>query len=1329
MIAIGRTFRTEVNSMLDNVGAWALAIQGFVSQNREAIKSMLTFALKLTGVIAVFASVGVAIMGLMTPIGAVSAAIALFGGLWYLNMWDIRDKTKTAIDKIVGFWGILKETTQSTVNNSIEKWNELKEWWQNTTWIEKAQDIGEITLAVAGWGFDEGKKITQSLKEWIEEKYGVELTVDNAIDAVIGIGEFTFDGMKNLASDFSSWFKQKVMPSDGSIEEQIEREMGNSGIGELLKAVYRAEGGKDASVPYGTTVFEEKGGKFGKQANQAFFDGLVESMGIEEGSQGWYAASSATTINHYWDNFKDNYELAADQTLASLSEDMQDKFIKYLGSNYAPPEHHPMNENWIPNVSEFYNSEMSDQFSAGSINETIQASIQLQPFFDVTYKGAKTAIEAVAEFFGWVSAKEYDYNLGKITAEIIFGTVKFTADTISTFIDEIFTLDLEEGDMSAEIGKLTLNVAKFGWNFMQGFSDSFWEAITGKNSAELGQDTNNWIDLNLDGNADKVKPHMAKATGGYISGAGTSTSDSIPAMLSNGEYVINAASTSKWRPILEAINSGNFSGFRRGGPIEGGYGSYVPPEVMNIDWASEYPSTTSYSGVGSTESINMRALKDAGIDNKLVSELLTKLAGIAKDTENFKYMIDLVSGFEEMKKAYQKEMESKKSDWQDAFDQLMEDYEDLKNEGEKFNANLSNLTSELSSFANNIANVTGNETAGLVGSLIGSGKGMYDQFQNFKKSDDFMSQITSGFGMANAALGAVSAFKSWNESRNEKAQQYWQEQLELDREQLDNIKQIESNTKETTANLVKYLSQNPTNSNIAGGKSVLDDVYNSLRGNLRPDFGQIAYNVKEEDVFFDDEKTKRYNPESFLKNQMGINTPGSLSGMGVDQLQSVYDQVRNVSGSQLKGVAQDIADTMDNGLAGSGELKSWSSNFGSFKTKLGNYLKTLKDLESTLGSLQENARLESFAGVEFLNASERVDQYRKQVEDFFKASGKSISSHQSEIDAMVNEYADKVVDGGERIITIMRDVRSSFIQAFSGGESALSSLSSSLQPYFDTLKSNIASIFYDIEIDQLDAQLKSLFGKLTDRLANYSGDNPLDFAESILQTGSLKNVFANIIDISENMEDMESINDIIIEQFTDQAKAAGMTEEEIDNLLEKMGLLSNESKEITQQMQQVQNALSDAMDAALESEDLFDFKTALGESIYESAKDGLIQAFMESEVYQEMFSKWFDGQDINFTGDLEQDFDNMQGILDSLQDELREAGMDFDTTKVPTADDSTSSDDYYGGSGIPEGEGGGTVNNYTYEFAPHNNTFIGTDREDLYKEFLKWIKDKEDDEA
>jgi hypothetical protein len=48
----------------------------------------------------------------------------------------------------------------------------------------------------------------------------------------------------------------------------------------------------------------------------------------------------------------------------------------------------------------------------------------------------------------------------------------------------------------------------------------------------------------------------AFANGGYVSGPGSSTSDSIQARLSDGEYVINAASTKKYQSLLKAINEG-----------------------------------------------------------------------------------------------------------------------------------------------------------------------------------------------------------------------------------------------------------------------------------------------------------------------------------------------------------------------------------------------------------------------------------------------------------------------------------------------------------------------------------------------------------------------------------------------------------------------------------------------------------------------------------------------------------------------------------------------------------------------------------------------------
>jgi len=54
------------------------------------------------------------------------------------------------------------------------------------------------------------------------------------------------------------------------------------------------------------------------------------------------------------------------------------------------------------------------------------------------------------------------------------------------------------------------------------------------------------------------------ADGGYVSGPGSSRSDSIPAMLSNGEYVINAASVNKYGlGFLNRINNG--LGFADGG--------------------------------------------------------------------------------------------------------------------------------------------------------------------------------------------------------------------------------------------------------------------------------------------------------------------------------------------------------------------------------------------------------------------------------------------------------------------------------------------------------------------------------------------------------------------------------------------------------------------------------------------------------------------------------------------------------------------------------------------------------------------------------------------
>lgn len=71
-----------------------------------------------------------------------------------------------------------------------------------------------------------------------------------------------------------------------------------------------------------------------------------------------------------------------------------------------------------------------------------------------------------------------------------------------------------------------------------------------------------------------VYDNVGHATGGYISGPGTGTSDSIPAMLSNGEYVIKAEAVKRYGTnFLNAVNSGAFTRMRTSLPrfAEGGY--------------------------------------------------------------------------------------------------------------------------------------------------------------------------------------------------------------------------------------------------------------------------------------------------------------------------------------------------------------------------------------------------------------------------------------------------------------------------------------------------------------------------------------------------------------------------------------------------------------------------------------------------------------------------------------------------------------------------------------------------------------------------------------
>ena len=110
------------------------------------------------------------------------------------------------------------------------------------------------------------------------------------------------------------------------------------------------------------------------------------------------------------------------------------------------------------------------------------------------------------------------------------------------------------------------------------------------------------------------------ATAGFVSGPGTGTSDSIPAMLSNGEYVIRANAVSKYGiGMLSKINTGDF-----------GVGSLSSPSY-SINSASNIPSGTkaNYANVDNSSvynsySINVTASSGMSTED-VANAVMTKI--------------------------------------------------------------------------------------------------------------------------------------------------------------------------------------------------------------------------------------------------------------------------------------------------------------------------------------------------------------------------------------------------------------------------------------------------------------------------------------------------------------------------------------------------------------------------------------------------------------------------------------------------------------------------------------------------------------------------------
>lgn len=199
----------------------------------------------------------------------------------------------------------------------------------------------------------------------------------------------------------------------------------------------------------------------------------------------------------------------------------------------------------------------------------------LPPLIDLFVEFAPLIIK-MTEAFTWLVSNVL-VPLVIPTFQTLADTIKFSLESsvaVVRWVKEHFGSALKSlGEAFTSFGQLVAdvwrnvvikNIAR-GVNIIGGLLQKIPDWVPGSGGARsLGTDLTQWAAANM-------------ATGGLLRGKGTGTSDSMLIAASNGEFVVNAAATSKTLPLLEAINAGwtpsaadlhkLFPGFATGGLV------------------------------------------------------------------------------------------------------------------------------------------------------------------------------------------------------------------------------------------------------------------------------------------------------------------------------------------------------------------------------------------------------------------------------------------------------------------------------------------------------------------------------------------------------------------------------------------------------------------------------------------------------------------------------------------------------------------------------------------------------------------------------------------
>ena len=561
----------------------------------------------------------------------------------------------------------------------------------------------------------------------------------------------------------------------------------------------------------------------------------------------------------------------------------------------------------------------------------------------------------------------------------------------------------------------------------------------------------------------------------------------------------------------------------------------------------------------------------------------------------------------------------------------------LKNSGYTVNA-FSSITDGFNLFKGNggLDSITGMFKGGMAGSVKG--------LESITGALTSVSGIIAGVNVASSLVSSLSGKdkKKKIEKSNEENKQAFENSTTTLLSFVEAIKANISAINSYSSTLLGYATNNTTLSGIAKVEKNFD-LYIKAMVDGTKDFGTVTGLVKSKTKYKSWFKSKSADTYKAVE----VKEADILKSMGITNT-----TIDNMDENQLRDFAEKLKTT------GRGDLliSLVDSNFEEWKEGVFEYVAQLDKLREEQDQLLRNSTLNAFEGIDVSSYKSLVQEYTQMFEDM----GLNADAYKDTIEEMARNT--------QVLVTAMQDVRSSFVEALSSGEA--SDFSSSMSSYFKKILNNAAQVTYDVAYSSIDEYMTKEFEKISEKLVDMKKNGVLDF------NGFWDNFnFNKILEADRITTDYEKV----INDLRSQLENRGFSSSLIDSMLP--------VTELSERIDSIKSMLSSAMSEALNNNSFASFEESLGNSIYESVKDSLIQAFVDSEVYRTYMNQFYNMDDIkeklSQAANAQQGFGLMQDYLKDLEYELEKMGLNRgNAASGNSTEENTLGNSYYQDSGI-----------------------------------------------